>query len=146
MQQPSIFATDDWEVCESTMDGVRYIVRMRSTFPSNADQQRFDQLIIVCCFYQTDDSGLPDTETHRLIVEFEDALDAGTEMKGIAFQVLSLTGVGKRKWRYYASSPDDFVESLNNDLQGHSAYPLEIESFLDPDWTGLREFHQMRHA
>ena len=46
----------------------------------------------------------------------------------------------------FCGSPDDFVESLNNDLQGHSAYPLEIESFLDPDWTGLREFHQMRHA
>ncbi len=146
MQQPSIFSTDDWEVCEGIVDGARHIVRMRSTLPSDADQQRFDQLIMVRWPYQTDESGLPDTETHRLIVALEDALDAGTEKNGIAFQVLSLTGAGKREWRYYARSADEFFESLNNDLQGHPVYPLELESFFDPDWTGLREFHQMRQA
>ena len=146
MQHPSIFDSDDWEICEGVIDGARHVIRMRATLPSDADQHLFNKLIIVHWLYHGDESGLPDTDTHRLIVEFEDALDAGTERKGVAFQVLSLTGASQREWRYYATSADEFIESLNNDLRGHPAYPLEIESFLDPDWTGLREFHELRQA
>ena len=144
MQHSSIFATDDWELCEGSIDGARHVIRMRAMLPAEADQQLFDHLIIVRWPYESDESGMPDTDTHRLIVDFEDALDAGTEKNGVAFQVLSLTGAGKREWRYYATSADEFIESLNNDLQGHPAYPLEVESFLDPEWAGLREFHELR--
>lgn len=71
---------------------------------------------------------------------FEDALESGTERRQVAYQALSLTGNGQKEWRYYATDQDAFLASLNTDLRGHPAYPIEIQSFYDPDWSALREY------
>ena len=34
----NIIGTDDWSISEGKIDGAHYIVRMRSNFPSAADQ------------------------------------------------------------------------------------------------------------
>lgn len=107
----------------------------------SADQELFSRLVIVTWRYEPGQSGMPDSQTHKDMQMFEDALEAGAERRGKAFQAVSLTGAGKKEWRYYAADTDAFMESLNQDLQGHAAYPLEIESFFDPEWNALREFH-----
>lgn len=142
-QKSNIFETDDWSLGHGEIHGTRHIVRMRSTFPSVADQAIFSQLIIVTWQYEPSESGMPNSEIHRRMQAFEDGLEAGTERRAVAFQALSITGGGKKEWRYYAADSDAFMESLNQDLQGHTAYPLEIASFFDPEWNALREFHPM---
>lgn len=139
--QPGIFPTDDWQIAEGKTQGKPVIVRMRATFPSPADQALFCRLVIITWAYQGNESGMPSRDVHKKMNAFEDALEAGTEKRQIAFQALSLTTDGKKEWRYYASNTDEFMESLNADLRGHEAYPLEVQSFLDPDWSALREYH-----
>jgi len=139
---PSIFEDDDWEICEGQIDGAHHIIRKRATFPSPTNQERFDRLIILSWHYEPDVSGMPNSATHERMQELEDALEAGTEARGIAYQALSMTGAGTREWRYYAASTDDFIDSLHRDLDGHDAYPLALDSYLDPEWNGLMEFHQ----
>ena len=139
----SIFGTDDWSLGQGEIHGAHHIVRMRSTFPSVADQELFSRLIIVTWRYEPNESGMPDSQTHQRMQLFEDRIEAGTERREVAFQAVSITGDGKKEWRYYAADSDAFMESLNQDLQGHAAYPLEIASFFDPEWNGLREFHPM---
>ncbi|MDY0745943.1 DUF695 domain-containing protein [Paucibacter sp. R3-3] len=138
---PNIFETDDWEVGQGQIDGAHHIVRMRSTLPSLADQELFSKLIIVTWRYESEESGMPDSDTHRRMQRFEDALESGTEARGTAFQAVSITGAGRKEWRYYAADTDAFMGSLNQDLRGHEEHPLEIASFLDPEWNALREFH-----
>ncbi len=143
-QQPQtgIFATDDWRLAEGNTQGKPFIVRMRATFPSPADQALFCHLVIISWAYEGNESGMPDRDVHKKMNAFEDALEAGTEKRQVAFQALSITGDGKKEWRYYAASTDEFMQSLNTDLRGHREYPLQIQSFLDPDWSALREFHE----
>jgi len=136
----SIFGTDDWQLGEGHIAGSHHIIRMRATLPSSADQELFSRLLIISWHYEHDESGMPESETHKRMQKFEDAVEAGTELRGVAFQALSMTGGGKKEWRYYAADSDAFMESLNKDLVGHEAYPLDIQSFLDPEWNSLREF------
>lgn len=139
--QSSIFATDDWQLAEGTVDGKPIVVRMRATFPSAADQELFCRLVIVAWAYAGNEAGMPDRETHQKMNRFEDALEAGTEKRHVAFQAVSITGNGRKEWRYYAADTDEFMESLNADLRGHEECPLEIQSFLDPEWLALREYN-----
>ncbi len=142
-QSPTgIFATDDWELAQGNVEGKRLIVRMRATFPSTEDQAQFSRLVIISWYYKGNESGMPELDIHKKMNAFEDALEAGTEKRQVAFQALSITGDGKKEWRYYAADMDEFMNSLNTDLSGHEEYPLQIQSFLDPDWSALREYHE----
>ena len=136
----SIYEDDEWQLAEGEINGIRQIIRMRTAFPSTADRELFCKLILVSWNYDPESSGMPARAVHADMQMFEDALEGGTEFKGVAVQVLSLTGGGLKQWRYYAADVDEFMESLNADLRGHAAYPLEMESFEDPDWNGLSEF------
>lgn len=134
-----IFATDDWVLAEGSSGGKPLIVRMRSTLPAEADQSLFRYLLIIRWAYEPNERGMPDSDTHKLMNAFEDALEAGTEQRLSGVQAVSLTGDGKKEWRYYTAEVDGFIESLNVDLVGHPHYPLQIESFVDEDWRGLRD-------
>jgi len=48
--------------------------------------------------------------------------------------MLVATGLGLREWVYYTRDREQFMERLNELLQGHAAYPVEIEIYDDPDW------------
>jgi len=134
-----IFPTDDWTVAEAPAGSAPFIVRMRSTLPSAADQALFCHLIIIKWVYEPNDFGMPDVSVHRQMNRFEDALEAGVERRRTAYQAASLTGSGQKEWRYYAADAEAFMDSLNADLTGHERYPLHIEMFQDSEWTALRE-------
>lgn len=138
LPQPSgIFPTDDWVVAEATSGGNPLIIRMRSTLPSQADQSLFRHLVVIKWAYEPNELGMPDSDEHQLMNAFEDALEAGTERRQSAVQAASLTGGGEKEWRYYTPDVEAFIVSLNADLVGHDQYPLQIDSFVDAEWSGL---------
>ena len=133
-----LFEVDDWELAEGIFDGRKRIIRQRATLPPTAERQLYCHLVIVAWPY--DGGGMPDRSTHARMQLVEDALEAGTERRDKGFQVLSMTGLGRKEWRFYTADVESFIESLNDDLQGQGDVPLEIESWFDPDWNGLLEF------
>jgi hypothetical protein len=135
----SIFPNDDWTLAEAEGDAGPFIVRVRSGLPSSADQALFCQLVIIKWAYESDESGMPQAEEFERMRGFEDAIEAGTEARLVAVQVVSFTGRGEKEWRYYTPDTDAFMQSLNEDLAEHDAYPLQFESFLDAEWDALRE-------
>jgi len=135
-----IFSHDDWMLAKRATGQTELIVRMRSSLPSDADQELFSTLIIITWVYEGNEFGMPVTDDHLLMQALEDALEHGTERREVAYQALALTGNGKKEWRYYSKDSDTFLGSLNDDLVGHPRYPIEITSFQDPDWTALREY------
>lgn len=138
-QAPGIFPVDDWVLAEAPSDGNPLIVRMRSSLPAQADRSRFRHLVVIKWAYEPNERGMPDSNVHRLMNVFEDAVEAGTERRQMAVQAASLTGGGEKEWRYYTQDVDAFMVSLNADLVGHGQYPLRIDSFLDAEWSALRD-------
>jgi hypothetical protein len=113
--------------------------------PSPADQELFSRLLILTWSYDGNEHGMPGPAEHKQMQSFEDALESGTESRMVAFQALALTGSNRKEWRYYAADSDAFLASINADLQGHPPYPIEIQSFHDPDWSALREYLSANH-
>lgn len=89
-----------------------------------------------------DGDGMPDGDTHGTIVEFEDAVFASMEQGGWGIEAISLTGEGTKEWRFYTGDVSHFMAQFTNALAGHSPYPLDFQSFEDPDWSALQEFHE----
>jgi hypothetical protein len=138
-QVSGIFPTDDWVVAEATSGGSPLIIRMRSSLPTQADQSLLCHLVVVKWAYEPNEQGMPDSKYHKQMNVFEDALEAGTERRQAAVQAASLTGGGEKEWRYYTHDVDAFMASMNADLVGHSQYPLKIDTFLDAEWSALRD-------
>ncbi|TWT96996.1 hypothetical protein Pla108_27730 [Botrimarina colliarenosi] len=83
---------------------------------------------------------MPESDVHSQMNILEDALESGTEHRGVAYQAVSITGGGEKEWRYYTSDISQFLQSLNDDLTGHDPYPIEIQEYEDQEWNGLAEF------
>ena len=135
-----IYKQDQWSVGHFIQNGNPMVVRARTSIPVKADRETYSHLIVIKWPYTQTQTGMPDPTDHKRIEEFENALEAGTEAKGVAIQALSLTGNGVREWRYYAYDPQKFMETLHEDLQGKEQFPIDLQLFQDPDWSGLTEF------
>ena len=134
-----IFPDDTWTVGAADQDGQPIVIRVRSQMPAAAERQRHAQLVVVGWPYDGTETGLPTDEDKAAMQDFEDAVEAGVERRGAGIQVASLTGAGHKEWRYYAADADAFVAALNDSLEGHPTYPLEIEMFDDSEWQGLQQ-------
>ena len=82
---------------------------------------------------------MPEKEEHTRIQSFEDALEKGLETRLVGVQVASVTGSGRKEWRYYTSNVEEFMGALNTNLKGHPPYPIDVRQFLDPEWGALKE-------
>lgn len=133
------FEDDSWSVGKAEVEGQPHLIRMRSSMPSEAARLRFPKLMVITWSYEGQDSGLPDPQEYERMRTFEDALESGTEARSLGIQAASLTGAGVKEWRYYAEDGETFMASLNLDLAGHEAYPLEIQMWDDAPWLGLSE-------
>src|ERR1044071_1400773 len=105
-QASGMFPADDWVVPEATSGGDPLIIRMRSSLPGEADQSFFRHLLVIKWIYERNERGMPDSNEHKLMNAFEDALEAGTERRNVAVQAASLTGGGEKEWRYYTHDVD----------------------------------------
>jgi hypothetical protein len=132
--------SDPWSVGQWFENGQPHIVRMRGKLPPLVDRELLQKLIVIRWTYETDASGLPGQTEHKLMQTFEDALEAGTELKTPTLQALSLTGGGVKEWRFYTADVERFMASLNRDLEGHPKYPIEFSLFQDPEWNALSEY------
>jgi hypothetical protein len=139
----SIFPSDEWFHANSEDESGRTLLRVRASSPSIADQAVFGMLVVVTWLYDPDDSGLPKSTDREQMDDFEAAVLAGTEQRGLGFLTSSLTGDGQKEWRYYAVNAEDFIRSLNADLDQHPDYPLRIGYYNDSKWIGLHELQAL---
>lgn len=82
----------------------------------------------------------PTREEERATIYVEDALEAAIEQRDLGVLVVVLASEAGREWRYYSDDTERFLDAMNEGLQAHAEYPLDIALYDDPAWGGLSEF------
>ncbi len=118
-------------------DGLPLVVRARQALPSAPDRQIYPWLVRITWRYQGDNVGMPPATDRRQIQDFEQAVEKPLAQKGIGEEVASITGNHAKEWRYYTYDRDEFMQRLNTALIGRPKYPIDLQSFSDPDWVAL---------
>lgn len=139
----SIFPSGEWIRARGTDDHGVTVLRVRATSPALADQATFGMLVVVTWPYEPDGEGLPQMTDRDVMENFEAAVLAGTEQRGLGFLTSAVTAGRQKEWRYYATNAEEFIMSLNSDLRDHPDYPLRIGYYDDPRWIGLHELQAL---
>lgn len=74
--------------------------------------------------------------------ELEDLLSPAVETTGVATLALVSTGEGLREWTYYAKSENVFLGKVNQALQHHPQFPIDIHVAQDKAWRTYEQFVQ----
>ena len=85
-------------------------------------------------------TGMPSVDERKRMDALEDALDPVVGRDGFATLALVSTGEDLREWIYYTRSEDEFLQRLNRALRGKPAFPIEIHTAADPQWTTYETF------
>lgn len=135
---------DFWWTAPAESDNGRLIMvtgrRDVSKFRSNP---RYSIRVEVTWKYDTSDpSGMPDTETSKLMEEVQEALQTTFRKDPVAVLTGIFTGDGRRDWIFYTTSTHIFGRKLNETLASFPLLPLEIYCENDPSWEAYDEMAQ----
>jgi hypothetical protein len=117
----------------------RIIFRYAKAFSPTFDRASQPVRIIIAWKYQSE-CGQPIAEEHQRMNLLEDALEPVLDQDRFATLALVSTGEDLREWTYYAKSDDEFMARLNFALAGMSAFPIEIHTAHDPQWSMYEQF------
>jgi hypothetical protein len=131
----SIFPTKDtWSMAKGEEDGAVLLFRIRNNIPPKILPEQFPNLINIYWHYDdTSNGGLPTKEIYTRMQDLEGHLDS-IEAEGDDFFVLSITGNQRKEWMLYTHDVRQFLNRLNMKLQALPAFPIEIETNIDPSW------------
>jgi len=99
-------------------------------------QSDYPCLLNVSWEYENE-NGMPSSETHQLMGDFEDALDK-IDRPGIGTLMLAITGNGRREWIWYVRNPQEWQNHLDSCLDGLPEYLIKIEYSEEKDWSTWR--------
>lgn len=128
--------SDEWFVGTADSNEGQLLIRALTKLPADDVRAANPNLIIITWPY---DGSVPDDETYEAIQQFEDVLFTAIEQGHWAVEAASLTGNGNKEWRLYTGDVEFFVAQFNEALLGQAVYPLDLQSFEDPEWAALSE-------
>lgn len=125
---------------QGEQDGKPVIYRSLENVPMNQKEADFPNLINIYWPFELDvNNGMPDPETNENQIAFEDAIEL-LDKKDISHLMLVVTGNGRKEWIWYVKDVDSWLNRLNELLQGHKVYPIEIEVGQDSEWSTYHNF------
>ena len=129
---------DTWLTLQDGPDGDAVFIRALRQPPP--DRALRPALIIAAWPYDLEgEDGLPDRKTYDQMHAFQEAVHAALKESSVGVEAASLLGRGVKEWRYYATTPEAFLEVFNQALAPLPEFPIEMQSYDDPDWDGLTE-------
>lgn len=131
-----------WRVGHFFQNGSPITIRARTEIPTQPDRELLTNLIVITWPYSGGSNGMPTSSVSERMAEFEETLDSVSAADQIFILALSLTGNSKREWRYYTADSRKFMDVLQKGLSGKELFPIDLQLFKDPDWMGLKEFHE----
>ncbi len=136
-----LFPDDEWTFATGETPDGPILVRIRTGEPGPEDCEHFRNLVIVRWAYDpAENGGLPSAAVIEKMEVLEEALFAQfDEDSAIGCGVAVMTLAGTREWRFYTPDTPQFAAGFNAALDGLPIFPIEIETFSDPDWNAFAE-------
>lgn len=76
-------------------------------------------------------------EVNESMIRLEDGLETIKGREKIYFDVYSVTGNNLKEFVFYIASREAFMNNFNAALNGHPAYPVEVNFYEDKEWSDL---------
>ena len=116
------------------------IVKFVNELPSVDTQKRLTSLTVVSWKYDgSANNGMPTKEINKKMIVLEDALQKTMDKSKSYAHAFSRTGNNLKEFVYYSKSMEEFMSLLNETLQTHETYPIDIDFYEDPEWTELKK-------
>jgi hypothetical protein len=116
------------------------IVKFVNELPPIDTQKRLISLTVISWKYDgSTNNGMPTKEINEKMLALEDALSETMEKSKSYVHAYSRTGNNLKELVYYSKGLDEFMSLLNETLQNHETYPIDIDFYKDPKWTGLKK-------
>lgn len=116
------------------------IMKLTSELPEQKVISRLPFLTIISWNYDGgENNGMPPSEVNKRMMILEDAIEDSMNSTSLFTHVYSRTGNNLKEFAYYSTSQKDFMEILNQTLEKHETYPIEIKFYPDKEWTDLKK-------
>lgn len=116
------------------------IIKFVNELPSIDTQKRLTSLTVVSWKYDgSSNNGMPTNEINEKMIVLEDALQKTMNKSNAYVHAYSRTGNNLKEFVYYSKGMDEFMSLLNETLQNHERYPIDIDFYEDPEWKELKK-------
>ena len=116
------------------------IVKFVNALPTIDIQKSLTSLTAISWEYDgSSNNGMPRREVNKKMLVLEDALNKRMEKSKSYIHAYSRTGNNLKEFVYYSKGLDEFMTLLNEELQSHERYPIEIDFYEDPEWSELKK-------
>jgi len=116
------------------------IVKFVNELPSMDIQRLMTSVTVVSWKYDGSiNNGMPTKDINEKMLVLENALNKTMETSNSCVHAYSRTGNNLKELVYYSKGVDDFMPLLNEALQSHEEYPIDIDFYEDPEWRELKK-------
>jgi len=116
------------------------IVKFVNELPAIDTQKRLTSLTVVSWKYDgSSNNGMPTKEINEKMLALEDSLNDTLKKTNLYYHAYSRTGNNLKEFVYYSNGLDIFMPLLNETLQSHEPYPIDIAFYEDTEWTELKK-------
>lgn len=131
-------AEETWSVGEAKIKGMPVVYKFINELPEEKLRNSMAWLTVVSWKYDgSTNNGMPIKEVNETMIRLEDGLEAIKGREKIYFDVYSATGNNLKEFVFYIASREEFMNNFNEALNGHPAYPIEVNFYEDKDWSDL---------
>jgi hypothetical protein len=116
------------------------IVKFVNELPAIDTQKQLTSLTVVSWKYDgSSNNGMPTKEINEKMITLESALEKTMDESKSFVHAYSRTGNDLKEFVYYCKGMDEFMPLLNETLQSHERYPIDIDFYEDPEWMELKK-------
>jgi hypothetical protein len=116
------------------------IVKFVNELPGIDTQKQLTSLTVVSWKYDgSSNNGMPTKEINLKMITLESALEKAMDESKSYVHAYSRTGNGLKEFVYYSKDTDEFMPLLNETLQSHERYPIDIDFYEDSEWIELKK-------
>lgn len=116
------------------------IVKFVNELPSIDIQKSLTSLTVISWKYDGSlNNGMPTQDINEKMLVLEDALETTLNKSKSYIHAYSRTGNNLKEFVYYSKGMDEFMSLLNETLENHERYPINIDFYKDPEWTELKK-------
>ena len=123
-----------WSLAEGEFKSRRLLIRSRE-FSAEFDRSEFPiRLNVFWRMEEPHEDGLPSESEFLKLEAFENRIADAVEVDNQSVLSVLLTCNGEREFVFHTRDRDEFLRRLTAMPQEEDRYPIEINSYDDPEW------------